>query len=86
MATRQDVRRIALRLPEAQEQAGFVFAVAGKGFAWPWMERINPKKARVPNPDVMGVRVANELERRSSRWIPPSSSPSRITTATPPCW
>jgi len=65
MATRDDVRRIALSLPEAGEEGGFSFVVAGKGFAWPWMERIHPKRPRVPHPEVMGVRVANELEKQS---------------------
>jgi hypothetical protein len=65
MATRDDVRRIALGLPEAQEGPGFSFSVAGKGFAWPWMERLDPKRARVANPEVMGIRVANELEKQA---------------------
>lgn len=65
MASQADVRRIALALPEAQEEPGFSFTVGGKGFAWPWMERVDPKKARVPNPDVIGVRVANELEKQA---------------------
>lgn len=65
MATQADVRRIALSLPEAQEEAGFSFAVAGKAFAWPWLERIDPKKARVPNREVIAVRVANELEKQA---------------------
>jgi hypothetical protein len=30
-----------------------------KGFAWAWRERLEPKKARVPNPAVLAVRVAN---------------------------
>ena len=64
MATRDDVRRIALALPEAGEAGGFTFEVAGKAFAWPWKERIHPKRARVPNPDVLAVRVANELEKQ----------------------
>src|SRR5882672_1658923 len=56
MASQEDVRRIALSLPEAfQEDGGFAFAVLNKGkrkgFAWVWMERIVPKKPRVPNPD-----------------------------------
>lgn len=65
MATRDDVRRIALSLPDVREEGGFSFAVAGKAFAWPWMERLHPKKARVPNPEVMGIRVANELEKQA---------------------
>jgi len=72
MATQADVRRIALALPEAQEEPGFSFTVAGRGFAWPWLERVHPKKARVPNPDVIGVRVANELEKQALLSLDPS--------------
>jgi hypothetical protein len=72
MATRADVRHIALALPGAREEPGFSFTVGGKGFAWPWMERLHPKKARVPNPDVIGVRVANELEKQALLSLDPS--------------
>lgn len=27
--------------------------------AWSWKERVDPRKARVPNPDVLAVRVAD---------------------------
>jgi hypothetical protein len=64
MATQADVRRIALALPGAEEsRTDFAFSVLNKGkakgFAWVWKERVNPKKPRVPNPDVLAVRVAN---------------------------
>jgi hypothetical protein len=64
MATQSDVRRIALSLPAAREDDGyFAFSVLCgkkyKGFAWTWRERIHPRKPRVPNPDVLAVRVAN---------------------------
>ncbi len=64
MATRADVRRIALALPETKEAEGhFAFSVLNKkklkGFAWVWMERVAPKKPRVANPAVLAVRVAN---------------------------
>jgi hypothetical protein len=63
MATQQDVRRIALSLPETSEATDhFGFGVFNegklKGFAWSWNERIDPKKPRVPNPEVLAVRVA----------------------------
>jgi hypothetical protein len=63
MATQTDVRRIALSLPGAVEKAGrFAFEVENKGklkgFVWVWMERVDPKKPRVPNPAVLAVRVA----------------------------
>ena len=64
MATPDDVRRIALALPEAATNPdGTVFVVAGKAFAWPWLERIDPKRARVPNLDVLAVRIASEFEK-----------------------
>ena len=64
MASQADVRRIALSLPETEQENGrFAFAVRNKGklkgFAWVWLERIAPKKGRVPNPAVLAVRVAN---------------------------
>jgi hypothetical protein len=64
MATQADVRRIALALPETEEEKGrFAFSVRAKGklkgFAWVWLERVDPKKARVPNPAVLAVRVAS---------------------------
>lgn len=68
MATQADVRRIALSLPETEEtQNHFAFSVRNKGklkgFVWVWMERIAPKKARVPQPEVIAVRVANLFDK-----------------------
>ena len=70
MATQEDVRRIALALPETTEGTdGFGFSVRNgtkyKGFAWVWMKRIEPKKPRVPQPDVLAVRVANNQEKET---------------------
>ena len=64
MATRADVRRIALSLPETEEAPNrFAFSVRNKkkakGFVWVWMERIEPKKPRVPQPKVIAVRTAS---------------------------
>jgi hypothetical protein len=68
MATQADVRRIALSLPDTEEsKTDFAFSVLNKGkakgFAWVWKERVNPKKPRVPNPEVLAVRVANLGQR-----------------------
>jgi hypothetical protein len=69
MATQADVRRIALALPSVTElKDRFAFEVMtpsgkGKGIAWVWLERIEPKKARVPNPKVLAVRVADQGEK-----------------------
>ena len=68
MATQADVRRIALALPGTVEAKGrFAFEVLNKGklkgYAWVWMERVEPKKPRVPNPGVLAVRVANLIDK-----------------------
>jgi hypothetical protein len=68
MASQADVRRIALSLPGTEEVPGrFAFSVRHKGklkgFAWVWMERVAPKKARVPQPSVIAVRVASLYDK-----------------------
>lgn len=68
MADQSDVRRIALSLPETSEEDGrFAFSVRNKakqkGIVWAWLERIEPKKPRVPRADVIAIRVADESEK-----------------------
>jgi hypothetical protein len=68
MATQADVRRIALSLPATEQVAGrFAFAVRNKGklkaFVWVWMERVAPKKPRVPEPRVIAARTASIEDR-----------------------
>lgn len=64
MATQRDVRQIVRALPATTEAPDrFAFSVANKAILWVWMERVDPKRARVPNPDVIAVHVANELEK-----------------------
>ena len=68
MATPDDVRRIALSLPETVEDPNrFAFSVLNKGkskgVAWVWLERVHPKKARVPNPAVIAVAVSDLNEK-----------------------
>jgi hypothetical protein len=70
VATRSDVRRIALSLPDTTEASDdFAFSVRSgtkeKGFAWAWKERVEPKKARVANTKVLAVRVADEGEKQA---------------------
>ena len=70
MADQADVRRIALVLPDASENVDrFAFSVLNRGkpkaFAWVWMERTAPKLARVPNPEVLAVRVGNLEEKEA---------------------
>jgi hypothetical protein len=64
VATRDDLHRIALSLPETtgdETESGYL--VAGKAIAWTWRERVDPKKPRVPNPDVIAVRIAQDSEK-----------------------
>jgi hypothetical protein len=68
MATQKDVRAIALSLPGAREaEDRFAFSVENKGkqkgFCWVWLERVHPKKARVPCPEVLAVRVRDKKEK-----------------------
>lgn len=66
MATQDDVRRIALGLPEVEEATDrFAFSVRGKGFAWVWLERPETTAPRMPNPEVLAIRVDGELEKES---------------------
>ena len=64
MASRVVLRRFALSVPNTwTENDGFSYGVAGKAIVWTWLERVHPKKGRVPNPDVIAVRVADESEK-----------------------
>jgi hypothetical protein len=70
MADQDDVRRIALSLPDTTEaEDRFAFSVLNKGkqkgFIWAWNERIEPRKPRVPNPDVVAIRVADQLDKEA---------------------
>jgi hypothetical protein len=65
VATQADVRRIALSLEGTTEDPNeFRFLVGDKMYLWLWQERVDPKKARVPNPDVIVVRVANDIDKQ----------------------
>lgn len=69
MASIDDVRRIAAGFPGAIEGGGsqFAYGVVNKGkfqaFIWTWLERPDPKKPRVPNPDVLAVLVPDLMTR-----------------------
>jgi hypothetical protein len=65
-----DVRRIALALPETSEADDhFGFYVRNRGkqkqFVWAWNERVHPKKPRVPRADVVAVRVADQDDKEA---------------------
>jgi hypothetical protein len=65
VADQEDVREIALSLPSVVEgEDRFAFSVEKKGIAWVWLERPAPKKARVPNHEVLAVRIAGEAAKQ----------------------
>jgi hypothetical protein len=65
MATLNDVRKIALKLPGTSEGGKRQFAISvdvkgkPKGFVWTWMERKQPKKPKEPNDGVLAIAVPN---------------------------
>lgn len=66
MASQEDVARIASSLPGAtQSDSDSSFRVNGRLFVWPWRERLDPKKAKVPNNDVVVVAVADEMDKQT---------------------
>jgi hypothetical protein len=66
MADADDVRRLALALPDVTEiaSAGFDFRVANKGFVWSYPER-QPGKPRVIRTDIAVLYVGDEAEKQA---------------------
>ena len=66
MVDAEDVRRIALALPEVEEidSDGFDFRVGGNGFVWSYPERI-PGKSRVIRTDIAVLFVGDEAEKQA---------------------
>ena len=87
MATLDDAHRIASALPEATTEPGeFAYRVDGKLFTWIWMERVQPKRPRVPNRAVIAIRVPDETEKQAMLALDPDVFfTDRTTTATRPC-
>lgn len=66
MADRDDLRRVALALPDAVEEPGDpLYTVGGKQFVWTWRERVHPKKTKVPRPDVLVLRVPDLADKEA---------------------
>jgi hypothetical protein len=66
MANADDVRQLALALPEVVEidSDGFDFRVADKGFVWSYPER-RPGKPRVIRTDIAVLYVGDEAEKQA---------------------
>src|ERR1700709_263734 len=66
MADADDVRGLALALPEVEEidSDGFDFRVADKGFVWSYPER-RPGRPRLIRADIAVVDVGDEAEQQA---------------------
>jgi hypothetical protein len=66
VADADDVRRLALALPEVQEIAsdGFDFRVGGHGFVWSYPER-RPGQRRIIRTDIAVLYVGDEAETQA---------------------
>jgi hypothetical protein len=66
MADEDDVRRLALALPQVEEIDcdGFDFRVGGRGFVWSYPERL-PGQRRVIRTDVAVLFVGDEAEKQA---------------------
>jgi hypothetical protein len=66
MADADDVRRLALALPEVDEidSDGFDFRVGNKGFVWSYPER-RPGQPRVVRTDIAVLFVGDEAEKQA---------------------
>ena len=66
MADADDVRHVALSLPQAVEipSEGFDFRVGGKGFVWSYPES-QPGRRRVIRTDIAVLYVGDEAEKQA---------------------
>jgi hypothetical protein len=66
MADADDVRRLALSLPDVVEieSEGFDFRYGGKGFVWSYPER-GPGRRRVIRTDIAVLFVGDEAEKQA---------------------
>ena len=67
MPNQGDVRKLALSLPDTTEDTdgSFTFRVNGRLLVWLWRERVDPKRAKVPNPDVVVLPVRDEMDKQT---------------------
>ncbi len=67
MVDKHDVRRLALALDGVAEKGAdsFEFRRDGRGLAWPYPERVHPKRARVPRYDQFVMRVADADDKEA---------------------
>jgi hypothetical protein len=47
------------------DDGSFTFRVNERLLVWLWRERVDPKKAKVPNPDVVVIPVRDEMDKEA---------------------
>ncbi len=62
MASYEDLQRLALELPGVSLE-GLELRLDGGGLTWPWRERVDPRKPKVPNLGVAVLPVADEQRK-----------------------
>ncbi len=71
MADLDDVRKLVESLPRATFEPGGEgqahASVAGKGFAWTWLERVDAEELRVLLTDAWRCRAPKRLVKESGR-------------------
>jgi hypothetical protein len=66
MPDHDDVRRIALALPEVEQgDHPLAFGVRGKGITWVYSARETPKGPRIPHDNVLAVRTDGVGEKET---------------------
>lgn len=67
MATKEDVRRMALEFADVTEkgEGSYHFLRDGRGMIWPYPERVHPKKARVLRYDQFLFRVGDDDDKQA---------------------
>ena len=56
---------MCIALPDTSEDPSFFrFFRDGRQFVWAWLQRVDAKKARVANREVIAVRTAGELAKQ----------------------
>lgn len=64
MLDEHDVRQVATALPAVTEDGeSGAFRVDGEMLAWPWRERVHPKKPKVERRDILVVPAKDQDEK-----------------------
>ena len=65
MPTKDDVRRLCLARDGVIEDGDYCFRVGSRGFAWPYPERVHPKRPRVTRLDIFVIWLGADADKRA---------------------